>query len=248
MFDGKRFLISGGNSSVGIAISELLLQNGAHLVLLYNKNRNNIDTLLTKNQNLKSKINTLQIDLMDESEIKDKIPTLVKDFPISGFIHSVSLPLSMKNITDLTWNDFQRQFDLQCRSFFTLLLEILPSMKEQKYGKVITILTTGVIGKPPNNMSDYIVGKYSLLGLTKTLAGELIRFGITINSISPPMMDTPLTENLPNALKKIISSQNPSGKLADSNDIAPVALFLSSKLSDNISGENIIVGSGQTMH
>ena len=122
------------------------------------------------------------------------------------------------------------------------------NMKSKKVGKIISILTTYVVGSPPSKISDYIVGKYSLLGLTKCFAVELAPFGITVNSISPSMTDTPLIEDLPLKLKQITANQNPMKRLCEPHDVASAVLFFCSKHSNFITGENLIVSGGHTMH
>ena len=121
-------------------------------------------------------------------------------------------------------------------------------MKEQKRGKIVSILTSYTVGSPPNRLSHYVTAKHSLLGLSKALAVELGPFGITFNSISPSMTNTPLIEHLPSKLKEITANQIPLKRLAEPHDIASVAVFLCSKNSDFINGENILVSGGHTMH
>ena len=122
-------------------------------------------------------------------------------------------------------------------------------MKSQKFGKIISILTSYVVGKPPNGITDYVVGKYSLLGLTKCVATELGSFGIRANSVSPSMVNTPLTDPLPGKLKEITKSQIPlEGRLAEPIEVAGTILFLCTDNSNYITGENILVTGGHTMH
>jgi 3-oxoacyl-[acyl-carrier protein] reductase len=122
-------------------------------------------------------------------------------------------------------------------------------MKSQKFGKIISILTSYVVGKPPNGITDYVVGKYSLLGLTKCMAAELGSFGIRANSVSPSIVNTPLTDPLPNKLKEITKSQIPlENRLAEPSEVAEVVLFLCGDGSNYITGENILVTGGYTMH
>ena len=122
-------------------------------------------------------------------------------------------------------------------------------MKSQKFGKIISILTSYVVGKPPNGIADYVVGKYSLLGLTKCMAGELGSSGIRVNSVSPSMVNTPLTDPLPSKLKEMTKSQIPlEGRLAEPIEVAGTILFLCTDNSNYITGENILVTGGHTMH
>lgn len=237
MLSGKRILVTGANSGIGSSICEKLLQNNAKLVIFYHKNKEQIKKL----HSYKNQIESHHVDLLIGPDIEAAVTKSLQDGPIDGFIHSVSHPLKMKSIGDLDWNDYQTQIDLQTKSFFNIVRHILPSMKLRKHGKIISIMTSATIDAPPSSMSDYVVGKYSLLGLSKAMAVELGRFNITVNCISPSLVDTDLTANMPTKFKEIVAGQSPTGKLVAPIDVASVALFLCSEKADRISGENIIV-------
>ena len=190
-----------------------------------------------------------KVDLANEKEIDKTISSILEDHPIDIFIHSPAYPIQHKDITNTAWNDFQKQFDLQTKSFLQISKLIIPHMKSQKFGKIISILTSYVVGKPPNGITDYVVGKYSLLGLTKCMAAELGSFGIRANSVSPSIVNTPLTDPLPNKLKEITKSQIPlENRLAEPSEVAEVVLFLCGDGSNYITGENILVTGGYSMH
>jgi len=129
-----------------------------------------------------------------------------------------------------------------------ILKFLIPIMKEKHKGKIVSILTEYTIGRPPPKISNYIVGKYALLGFCKALASELGPFGINVNCISPSMTNTSLISKLPSKLKEMTASQIPLKRLAEPEDIASTTLFLCSKDSDYITGENILVSGGNTMH
>jgi len=248
LLNGKRILITGANGGIGLAVAEDALKNNAKVVLLYHKNREYIDELLTRNTNLKSNAEIHQIDLIDTASLEKKLLQILKNGNIDVFIHSVSLPIENKGILERDWNDFQSHLEIQTKSFFQIIKHVVPFMKEKKQGKIIAILTSYVVGKPPNKISDYIVGKYSLLGLIKSLAVELGPFGITVNSISPSMTQTHLIKKLPNKLKEITATQIPLGRLAEPTDVSSTVLFLCSENANYISGENILLTGGGHMH
>lgn len=245
MLSGQRILITGANGGIGSSISRAFLKNNAKLVLFYHNKHDVIDKIV---KNSKTSIDTKQLDLFNTSKIDKIMKSVLQQDPIDSFVHCVTPPLHMKNFDELRWSDFQSNIDLQTKSFFQIVQSLLPTMKKNGHGKIVSILTSNVIGRPTSNMSDYVTGKYSLLGLSKALAAELGKFKITINCISPAMTNTSLIKDLPNKMKEISLSQSPLGRLAEPDDIASVALFLCSKYSDYLSGENIIVSSGQTMH
>lgn len=248
MLKDQRILITGANGGIGLSICETLLQNGARLVLLHHKNKTGIDELLKKYQNSQNHIDVKQVDLLDDSKVRDIIKSVLESGQIDAFIHSATLPIENKSIMDIQWKDYQSHIEIQTKSFLQIVQSLIPSMREKKRGKIIAIVTSSVVGRPPSNMSDYIVGKYSLFGLTKSLAVELGHLGITVNCISPSMTNTPLIDKFPAQMKAIAAKQSPLGRLAEPSDVASVALFLCSKYSDYITGENFLVSGGQTMH
>lgn len=247
MLQNSRILVTGANGGIGLSISEILFKNHARLVLFYHKNKSGIDELLKKTKADDKLIEIHQVDLLNSQNLSDKISSVMSSGPVNAVIHCVSLPLELKTVADLKWEDFQSHIDIQVKTLFDIVRSLLPSMKSNGGGKIINVLTSGVIGKPPSRMGQYIVGKYALLGLSKVLASELGQYHITVNCVSPSIVNTPLVTKLPAKLKEISAAQAPYGKLAEPNDVASVVLFLCSRYSDYISGENIIVSAGQTM-
>ena len=248
MLANHRVLITGANGGMSISIIETLLKNNANLVLLYNKNRNEIDKFLTDNKNFQPHVEIYQVDLLDSKQLNNTLKKILDIATIDTFVHSVTLPVLNQAVTQLKWDDYQLHIELQTKSYLEIIQSLLPGMKEKNQGKIISILTSYTVGSPPNKISNYIVGKYSLLGLSKALAVELGPFGITVNCISPSMTDTPLIRNLPSKLKEITANQVPLKRLAKPQDVASTVLFLCSKYADYINGENMLVTGGQTMH
>ena len=241
----KHILITGANGGIGFEVARLLAEQKAKLTLLYHENAQQLDNFITPGQSLEIK----KVNLANGKEIDETISSILEDHPIDIFIHSPAYPIQHKDIMNTTWNDLQKQFDLQTKSFLQISKLIIPQMKSQKFGKIISILTSYVVGKPPNGITDYVVGKYSLLGLAKCMAGELGSFGIRVNSVSPSMVNTPLTDPLPSKLKEITKSQIPlENRLAEPTEVADVVLFLCGNGANYITGENILVTGGHTMH
>jgi len=247
MFSEKAILITGANGGICYQVSRILLENNAKLVLVYHKNRENIDKLLVEFK--EKEIIVKQIDLTDSKKIETCMKEILKNLSIDIFIHGPTFEITPKQAIKTEWSEIQKNIELQSKAFLEIIKYILPFMKEKKSGKIISILTSSVVGKPPSMMSSYIIGKYSLLGLSKCLAVELGKFGISVNSISPSMTNTSLIKKFPTKFREISASQVPlKQKLAEPDDIASTIFFLCSKYSDYISGENLIISGAQTMH
>ena len=244
----KHIIITGANGGIGFEVIKLLAKQNAKLILLYHENSEKIEKLKSDLGDT-CYIEIKKVDLTNEKELDDIMNSILEKHSIDIFIHSPAYPIQHKAITNMSWSDFQKQFDLQTKSFLQISKLIIPHMKSQKFGKIISILTSYVVGKPPNGITDYIVGKYSLLGLTKCMATELGSFGVRANSVSPSIVNTPLTDPLPSKLKEITKSQIPlENRLAEPSEVAEVILFLCEDGSNYITGENILVTGGYSMH
>ena len=249
MLSKKHVLITGCNGGIGIGILRLLIKNNAKISISYNKNRSQIDNFLAENKEYTKNIQVYQADLTNDDELNTMLNSVLKDQSVDIFIHLPTYPYVHKNFMKTTWQDIQNHINLQTKSFFNISKHLVPNMKLKKDGIIISILTSYVVGKPPNGVSDYIVGKYSLLGLTKSMAVELGKFGIRVNSISPSMVNTPLTDKLPLKLKEMTKSQIPlEHRLAEPSEIAGVVLFLCSEYANYVSGDNILVTGGSSMN
>ena len=249
MLSGKRILITGANGGIGYAISELLLKNNAKIDLIYHKNKQNLERLIRDNPGKLQDISIHQADLTKDEELEDVLTTITGTKQVDIFIHSPTYPTPHKSIMSMEWSEFQNHIELQSKAFFQITKLLFPHMKKQKMGRIISILTSYAVNNPPSGLSDYVVAKYSLLGLSKCMATELGKFGIRVNSISPSIVNTPLIDKLPSKFKEIVSSQIPlENKFAEPSDVAGLALFLCSEYSNYISGENILLSGGYSMH
>ena len=249
MLSKKHVLISGCNGGIGIEILKLLVKNGAKISISYHKNRDQIDNFLAENKEDTKNIQVYQADLTNDNDLDVMLNSVLKDQPVDIFIHLPTHPYVHKDLMKTTWDDIQNHINLQAKSFFNISKHLVPDMKLKKHGVLVNILTSYVIGKPPNGVGDYVVGKYSLLGLTKSMAVELGKFGIRVNSISPSMVNSPLTHKLPSKLKEMTKSQIPlENRLAEPTEVAGVALFLCSEYANYVNGENILVTGGSSMN
>ena len=127
-----------------------------------------------------------------------------------------------------------------------IIQNVLPSMIKKGYGKIITIGSFAT-DKPNTQWSHYITAKSALIGLTKSLALEFAPLGININMISPSLLNTELTTNIPERTKLLTAAQTPLRRLANISDVAGAISFLASEKSDFLAGENIRINGGQIM-
>lgn len=154
---------------------------------------------------------------------------------------------SQKQFSKLEWKNFETHMNVQVKGFFAVVKNSMEQIQANRKIKFITVLTEYCLATPPPSLADYVTAKYGLMGLAKCLAIELAKYGSTVNMVSPGMVDTRLSDNLPPKLKEIVAAKNPLHRLALAVDVAAVVFFLSSEEADYLNGVNIPINGGSVM-
>lgn len=121
---------------------------------------------------------------------------------------------------------------------------VVDGMVEAGYGKIVNVTsihTKNGVGMSP----EYDVGKYSLLGLTKSLALELGREGVRVNAVAPGWVNTRMTEGFSEETHEQIRGLNPLGRYAEPEEVADAVTFLATPASDYVNGHELRVDGGQ---
>ena len=119
-------------------------------------------------------------------------------------------------------------------------------MIKNRRGRIINISSVvAVTGNP--GQTNYAAAKAGLIGLTKSLAAETARRGITVNAIAPGMIDTPMTQSLSEDQKTLLKSRIPLGKLGKPEDIAAGVVYLASEEAAYITGQTLHINGGLVM-
>lgn len=243
----KVALIIGGTGGIGRAACIQLAKDGFDIIIHYNQNKALAEELKLEVNKLNQKAITLKADILNDDDIKNLILNSIRKFEkIDVLINCAATVIPDIKVQDLVWSDFQKQLELNIKSSFTIIKEVLPVMQKNGYGKIINI-GSSVVDKPNNNWASYITAKSALVGLTKSLAFELAPKGIRVNLITPSLINTELTANIPEKIKLLTAAQTPLRRLAMVDDVAGVISFLASEKSDFITGENIRLNGGQIM-
>ena len=233
--------------SIGQAIAESLGLAGAKLILASRK-----QILLDEAaQHLKSKsidvIATITIDLehIEASKVlAEKSLSKVDRIDILVNAAGINLRESFMNVTAESWN---RQINLQLSAPFFLTQALAPQMKKNQWGRIINIASLQSYRAFPNS-APYGSAKGGILQLTRAIAQEWSKFGITCNAIGPGFFPTALTAPVFNdpELAKMHANRTAIGRNGQMSDISGIAIFLASDASAYITGQTIMLDGGYT--
>lgn len=241
----KIALVIGGTGSIGRAVCKQLAMDGFHTFIHYHSNKKLAETLMKEIISGYGKAFILKADVTKEAEIYnlhnsfkryyDKLDVLVN-------CSSTNIPnISLKN---LCWADVNEQINFHVKSVFEITQSFESLLRNGYPGKVINLgtLATDI---PNSNWLHYITAKSALLGLTKAMAFELGPKGITVNLVSPGLIESDSATNLTEKLQLITASQTPLRKLGTVHDVVNTISFLASDKSNFLTGQNIRINGGQ---
>ena len=232
-------LLTGSTGGIGGAILNKLLQNKAN-VIATGTNEKKLDIIKKKFSDVIVK----KFDITNHGTIQDfieecneifqkKIDVLINNAGITND----NLAIRMK---DEEWN---KVINLNLTSSFLLTKNTIKKMLKNKNGKIINI--TSVVGHTGNiGQANYAASKAGLIGMSKSLALEYGKKNIKVNCISPGFIKSEMTENINESYKKTLEEKISLERFGTPDDVANVVLFLSSELSDYITGETIHVNGG----
>jgi|TARA_B100001964_G_C14048777_1_gene516036 3-oxoacyl-[acyl-carrier protein] reductase len=239
----KVVLITGASRGIGKACAEVLAREGSTIIINYNKNKEAAEKL---SQELGNKSIAIKADVSNKDEVKEmflkikeqfgKLDVLVNN---AGILHD-SLLMMIKE------SDYNQILDTNLKGTFLCMQNASKMMMKQKSGKIINI--SSIIGKNGNaGQTHYAASKAGIIGLTKSAAKELGMYGVTVNSVAPGFIDTDMTKSMKEELKQQLIGNIALKRIGTPEDIAKVVLFLSSDLSNYISGEVIGVDGCQVI-
>lgn len=242
----KIVLISGGSRGIGAACVELFCKAEANVVFTYNKDINAAKNLVNKISF--NKPSFVKLNLESENEIINTAKKIINKFGRIDILINNAGIWKYAEADKMSLKDWNETIKINLTGTFLLTREIIPSMKKNKFGKIINISSTaGQRGESFH--SHYAASKGAIIAFTKSLAGELAAFNINTNCIAPGWVETDMTiDEIKNEKKKkVILSAIPANRIAQPIDIAGPTLFLASEFANHINGEILNVNGGSVL-
>jgi len=240
-------LVIGGSGGIGKAVCLQLSKDGFDVVVHYKSNASTAALIQNEITEIGRQSLLVQADVDIEAELDEMIRLALRKFGrIDVLVNCAASPIPPIKVLDLEWKDFEVQLNLNIKVNLQLIKRVLPGMLENQGGKIITIGTV-YSDKPNASLVHYITAKAALEGFTKAMALELAPKGIQVNMVSPSVISTELTSDIPEKVKLLTAAQTPLRRLALPEDVAGAVSFLAGNQSNFLSGEVIRVNGGQVM-
>jgi len=249
----KIVLVTGASRGIGAAIAKKFAAEGAFVIINYLKNKNLAEAVVNQIEAAGGQAVAFQADVQAEEQVTDMVAQIADSFGTIDIVvnnalsHYTFNPKTRKTAWDITWADYNSQWEGNVHGTYNVCKAVMPLMKEQMQGKIINIVSN-LIDFPIIPYHDYTTSKMALLGFTRNLAKELGVFGITVNAVAPGLTyPTDSSSETQETVRESIIEMTPMGRLASPDDIAGSVLFLASNLAAFITGQCLNVDGGLVM-
>ncbi len=250
---GRHALVTGAGSGIGAAVARALSAQDAKVTLAGRRK----DRLETERATLGGETAAIAFDVSNPASVADGVQAAIAalgpiDILVNNAGHAPSAPFLKTSLE--TWNS---AIAVDLTGVFVVTQAVLPGMLERKYGRIISIASTaGLIGY--SYVTAYCAAKHGVIGLTRALALEVARKGVTVNAVCPGFTETPLLdEAIANIMRTTgqdeatarskLSAGNPQGRFVTPEEVADAVLWLASPGAAAINGQAIPVAGGEVM-
>ncbi len=239
-------LVTGATGGLGTAMCKELYTDGFHVIANYR----NLQKALEWQNRMNDEgfvIEIYEADVTDFDAVGRMIEKIESDLgPIDTLVNNAGITRDGR-LAKMSKSDWDEVISSNLTSVFNCSRHVINGMIDRKFGRIINI--SSVNGQRGQfGQTNYSAAKAGMHGFTKTLAMEVAKFGITVNTISPGYIGTDMVMAVPEKVREQIVAQIPMGRLGGTHEVAHLVSFLASEKTDFITGANYSINGGQHVY
>ncbi len=247
-YAGQVVIVTGAGSGIGRSAAQLIASRGAKVICI-DLNQAGIDECVDQITKAGGAAESVVLDISNQKNVMEIITTLgSKHKRLDALVNCAGYPgPTGKFVEDITWNDYQKVIEVNLFGAIWLTQAVLPIMKKQKYGRIVQVAS--IAGKEGNpKMAPYNTAKSGLIGFVKGVAKEVAVDGITINSLAPAVIATPINKNTAKETLNYMISKIPAGRLGEPSEVAEIIAFMGSKACSFTTGFTFDISGGRATY
>lgn len=238
----RTVLITGGASGIGKFVSENLINCGVNVGII-----DICDDILDVAKNQSEGSGKFCAAIADISKVDDVAAAVTKIEnalgPVNGLVNNAGIVNNIAPIEKMSQQAWEREIAVNLTGPFNMIRAVIGGMRRRKYGRIVNVSSGAARGGLINQVG-YSSSKAGILGLTKSVALEYARFGISCNSVLPGMIATEKVESMPPIIKSAAMTMTPAGRFGDMDEASHLISFLLSAKAGFINGSDIDITGG----
>ena len=241
---GKVAIVTGGSMGIGSAIALDLAANGADVAINYRKHEGEAAEICRQITAMGRRGLIVQADVSRFGEAQAMVERVVKELGrIDILVNNAGINRDAV-VWKMTEEQWDQVLDINLKGYFNYIRAVAPLFRDQQSGKIINVTSiNGLRGK--FGQSNYSASKAGIIGLTKTIARELGKYGVNVNAVAPGLIETDMMKNADESVRSAALEDIVLKRIGQPEDVANVVAFLCTGLARHITGEVIKVDGGQ---
>lgn len=243
MFKGKTCIVTGASRGIGKSIAIALAKKRCNVVVNYQNNEEQANQVVKEIEKLNAKAIAVKADVSNPGQVQEMVETSLKEFGSIDFLVNnagITKDSLFANMSESEWDEV---INVNLKGTFNCSKAVLPLLVKQGSGRIVNL--TSVSGQFGNiGQTNYAASKAGVIGFTKSIAKETALNGVTVNAISPGIIDTQMHENIPEKIKKMFLEKIPMKRIGKPEEVANAVIFLLSNDASYITGQVINVNGG----
>jgi NAD(P)-dependent dehydrogenase (short-subunit alcohol dehydrogenase family) len=240
--DGRCAVVTGGASGLGFAIVQRLLASGARVAIW------DINPSVMSEAGIHDKVELIQVDVREPHSVQHAVAETKRRLSgIDILVNNAGITGPNMKLWDYPLDDWRSVMAVNLDGPFLCSREVVPSMRERGYGRIVNIAS--VAGKDGNpNASAYSVSKAGLIAMTKSLGKELADTNIRVNCVTPAAVETPIFAQMTQAHIDFMLSKIPMGRFGLVEEVAGMVAWLSSEECSFSTGAVFDISGGRSTY
>lgn len=244
-FSGRVTIVTGASQGIGEAIASELAMEGAEIVLI-DVQKEKLDEVAQRIGEKKGRAVSYYSDVSRLDQVEKIIESIIqKHKKIDHLVNNAGITRD-NLLMRMKEEDWDTVLAVNLKGVFNLSKTVIRHMISKRYGRIVNL--SSVVGLMGNaGQSNYSASKAGVIGLTKSLAREVASRGITVNAIAPGYIATPMTDTLPDSVKKTFVDIIPMKRFGTTEEVAHLVKFLLSDDAAYITGQVVSINGGMLM-
>ena len=242
----KTALVTGASKGIGKAISIRLAEMGINVAVNYNTSSSQAEDLVKTLQKMGVDSFAIKADVSQLDQVEKMINQVNETWGgIDILINNAGI-IDDNLLIRMSIEAWDRVIATNLNGTFYCTKAVIRNMIKQRWGRIINI--GSVVGIRGNiGQSNYSASKAAIIGFTKSLAKEVAKRGVTVNTVTPGYISTDTVDTLPQKTKDTIMTWIPQGHFGEADDIAHLVAFIASDKSDYMTGQIVSVDGGMAI-